>query len=317
MRAQKCSSKAKMGARWPSAAWSASSGDHAPGTRCGRHFEAPRSAGGGGGQRLRAAGNGQRPCWWRVRGHRRSRRCTWWAACCATASPRSGCRATSSTARSSACSDAGIEVPTNKVIGKTFTVVEQLTGAMGFDVVFVAAGAGAPAFLASWASRLARSIRQRVPDPRQPDGRRPLPTATRRSRWPPRRRHRCRQHRDGLPARGRGGWLGASADVRCVHSRSRAEAPARVEELRHAARKASTSASCTRRWRCCWTKTAMRACARRMTLGEPDARGRQPPVPLEGAFVEWPRDTVITRSAPRPTRSSARPRRGWRLDRRG
>src|SRR3990167_3856368 len=38
--------------------------------------------------------------------------------------------------------DGGVQFQTNKVIGKTFTVA-QLTGKMGFDAVFVAAGAGA------------------------------------------------------------------------------------------------------------------------------------------------------------------------------
>jgi glutamate synthase (NADPH/NADH) small chain len=42
--------------------------------------------------------------------------------------------------------DLGVRFETNKVIGKTFTVA-QLTGAMGYDAVFIAAGAGAPAFL--------------------------------------------------------------------------------------------------------------------------------------------------------------------------
>ena len=42
--------------------------------------------------------------------------------------------------------DCGVRFETNKVIGKTFGI-EQLTTRMGFDAVFVAAGAGAPAFL--------------------------------------------------------------------------------------------------------------------------------------------------------------------------
>jgi glutamate synthase (NADPH/NADH) small chain len=42
--------------------------------------------------------------------------------------------------------DAGVRFETNKVIGKTFTVAELL-GEMGFDAVFLGAGAGAPSFL--------------------------------------------------------------------------------------------------------------------------------------------------------------------------
>ena len=42
--------------------------------------------------------------------------------------------------------DAGVKFQTNKVIGKTFGI-QQLMERMGFDAVFIAAGAGAPLFL--------------------------------------------------------------------------------------------------------------------------------------------------------------------------
>ena len=43
-------------------------------------------------------------------------------------------------------SDAGVVFELNKVVGKTFSIA-QLQTERGFDAVFVAAGAGAPAFL--------------------------------------------------------------------------------------------------------------------------------------------------------------------------
>ena len=62
--------------------------------------------------------------------------------------------------------------------------VAQLTDEMGFDAVFVAAGAGAPAFLGIPGEFGGPGLfGQRVPDAREPDGRRPASrTATRRSR---------------------------------------------------------------------------------------------------------------------------------------
>jgi NADPH-dependent glutamate synthase beta subunit-like oxidoreductase len=87
--------------------------------------------------------------------------------------------------------------------------------------------------------------------------------------------------------------LGASG-VRCVYRRSEAEAPARVEELRHAREEgvefcflhapASIEVDDSGDVR------AIRV--QKMALGEPDARGRRMPVPL-GEFVEWECDTVI------------------------
>jgi len=52
----------------------------------------------------------------------------------------------------------GVAFETNKVIGKTFSV-PQLMSDMGFDAVFVGAGAGAPAFLGIPVSSQARCIR--------------------------------------------------------------------------------------------------------------------------------------------------------------
>ena len=42
--------------------------------------------------------------------------------------------------------DMGVKFETNKVIGKTFSI-QKLMGDMGYDAVFVGAGAGAPSFL--------------------------------------------------------------------------------------------------------------------------------------------------------------------------
>ncbi len=99
--------------------------------------------------------------------------------------------------------DMGVRFETNKVIGKTFSV-PHLMAEMGFDAVFVGAGAGAPAFLGiPGRVRGPGLLRQRVPHPRQPDGRRQVPLPRHADHAGQERgRDRRRQHGDGLPARG-------------------------------------------------------------------------------------------------------------------
>ncbi len=112
--------------------------------------------------------------------------------------------------------------------------------------------------------------------------------------------------------------LGA-AEVRCVYRRSQAEAPARVEELRHAREEGIEFSFLHAPVAVLLDEngdvSGLRA--QQMTLGEPDARGRRQPVPLEGAFVEWPCDTVIYALGTKanPIVGQATP--GLALDRRG
>jgi homotetrameric NADPH-dependent glutamate synthase len=188
--------------------------------------------------------------------------------------------------------DCGVKFETNKVIGKTFTVA-QLTGAMGFDAVFVAAGAGAPAFLGipgefagqvysanEFLTRVNLMGGDQFPYLDTPIG-----------------------MGDSVVVIGAGNTamdclrvakrLGAGT-VRCVYRRSEAEAPARIEELRHAKEEgiefrflhAPVEIKLNEANDVCGIRV------QKMTLGEPDARGRRSPVPLD-EFVEWECDTVI------------------------
>jgi len=188
--------------------------------------------------------------------------------------------------------DAGVKFETNKVIGKTFTLA-QLTGAMGYDAVFVAAGAGAPAFLGipgEFAGQVysANEFLTRVNlmgGDRFPYQDTPISVG------------------QSVVVIGAGNTamdclrvakrLGA-ANVRCVYRRSEAEAPARVEELRHAKEEGIEF---------CFLHGPVEVLlneagdvrglkAQKMALGEPDERGRRSPVPLD-EFVEWQCDTVI------------------------
>ncbi len=212
--------------------------------------------------------------------------------------------------------DAGVRFETNKVIGKTFTIA-QLTGAMGFDAVFVAAGAGAPAFLGipgEFAGQVysANEFLTRV-------------NLMGGDRFP---------YRDtpvGLGQRvvviGAGNTamdclrvarrLGAP-DVRCVYRRSEAEAPARVEELRHAREEGIQFSFLHAPDEILLDGEGdVRALrAQKMALGEPDARGRRSPVPL-GEFVEWECDTVIYALGTRANPIVGQATRGLALDKRG
>jgi NADPH-dependent glutamate synthase beta subunit-like oxidoreductase len=194
-------------------------------------------------------------------------------------------------------SDIGVRFETNKVVGKTFTIA-QLTGTMGFDAVFIAAGAGAPAFLGipgesagqvfsanEFLTRVNLMGGDQFPYRDTPIG-----------------------LGDDVVVIGAGNTamdclrvarrLGASR-VRCVYRRSEAEAPARVEELRHAREEGVEF---------CFLHAPVAIDVdadgnvrgievEKMALGEPDARGRRAPVPL-GEFVTWPCDRAWYQGEP-------------------
>ncbi|HWD22562.1 MAG TPA: NADPH-dependent glutamate synthase [Burkholderiales bacterium] len=188
--------------------------------------------------------------------------------------------------------DSGVRFEINKVIGKTFTIA-QLTGDKGFDAVFIAAGAGAPTFLGipgEFAGRVysANEFLTRV----------------------------NLMGGDEFPYHGTPIGVGRSVivigagntamdclrvakrlgvpQVRCVYRRSEAEAPARIEELRHAKEEGIEF---------CFLHSPVEIRVtddgdvrgmkiQLMELGEPDGRGRRKPVPRD-EFVELECDTVI------------------------
>ena len=206
-----------------------------------------------------------------------------------------------------------MKIETNKVIGKTFTV-PQLMGEKGYDAVFLGVGAGAPAFLGiPGRVRRAGLLGQRVPHPRQPDGRRqvPLPGHAGLHRQE-RGGHRRRQHRDGLPARRQA----AGHRRRCAASTaaprprprpaSRSCATPRRRAIEffflHAPVEILTDAD--------GNVTGMKV--EEMVLGEPDEKGRRKPVAHRHASRTSTATPSSTRSAPRPTPSSPSRRRAWR-----
>jgi len=186
----------------------------------------------------------------------------------------------------------GIHFETNKVIGKTFSV-KQLTEQMGFDAVFVGAGAGAPAFLGipgefagqvysanEFLTRVNLMGGDRFPYLDTPItlGKSVVVIGAGNTAM------------DCLRVAKRLG----TPTVRCVYRRSEAEAPARIEELRHAKEEGIeffflhgpveilTDVDANVR--------GMKV--QKMVLGEPDDKGRRQPVPQD-EFLELDCDTVI------------------------
>jgi len=201
----------------------------------------------------------------------------------------------------------GVRFETNKVIGKTFSV-PQLMQEKGFDAVFVGAGAGAPAFLGipgefagqvysanEFLTRVNLMGGDKFPYLDTPItlGKSVVVIGAGNTAM------------DCLRVAKRLG----TPTVRCVYRRSEAEAPARIEELRHAKEEGIeffflhapveilTDADGNVR--------GMKV--QKMMLGEPDEKGRRRPVPLD-EFVELDCDTVIyalgTKANPIVTKST-------------
>ncbi|MCX6520606.1 MAG: NADPH-dependent glutamate synthase [Actinobacteria bacterium] len=210
----------------------------------------------------------------------------------------------------------GVEFQTDVVVGRTFTVADLL-GSRGFDAVFLGVGAGAPSFLGipgenagqvssanEFLTRVNLMGADRFPHLDTPVG-----------------------LGDDVVVVGAGNTamdclrvarrLGARR-VRCIYRRSRAEAPARLEELRHAEeegveflflhnpREVLTDDQGDVRG----------MVVERMLLGEPDERGRRSPVGT-GEIEELVCDSVIVALGTNPNPIVTRSTAGLQLDSRG
>jgi homotetrameric NADPH-dependent glutamate synthase len=188
--------------------------------------------------------------------------------------------------------DQGVKIETNKIIGKTFTV-PQLLKDKGFDAVFLGVGAGAPAFMnipGESASQVysANEFLTRVnlmggnvfplKDTPITLGKSVAVIGAGNTAM------------DCLRVAKR---LGAPT-VRCVYRRTEAEAPARVEEIRHAKEEGIEffflHAPKEVHQDAEGNVTGMKV--EEMVLGEPDAKGRRAPVGT-GKFKDIECDTII------------------------
>jgi len=186
----------------------------------------------------------------------------------------------------------GVKFETNKVIGKTFSI-PALLGEMGFDAVFVGAGAGAPSFLGipgefagqvysanEFLTRVNLMGGDKFPylDTPVTIGKSVVVIGAGNTAM------------DCLRVAKRLG----TPTVRCVYRRSEAEAPARIEELRHAKEEGIEffflHSPVEIRVDADGNVGGMKV--QKMMLGEPDEKGRRKPIPLD-EFVELECDTVI------------------------
>lgn len=187
----------------------------------------------------------------------------------------------------------GITFRMNVLVGRLFTI-EQMVTEMGFDAVFIGVGAGTPTFpdipgaslngVISANELLTRVNLMRARDFPAHDT--PLGIG--------RRVAVVGAGNTAMDAMRVALRLGAER-VMCVYRRSRAEAPARAEELHHAEQEGiefhwltdpveiiDDSARGVRGLRCL-----------RMALGDPDASGRRRPVALAGSEHDIDCDTVV------------------------
>jgi homotetrameric NADPH-dependent glutamate synthase len=210
--------------------------------------------------------------------------------------------------------DLGVRIETDKVVGRTFTVDDLLT-TRGFDAVFLGVGAGAPSFLGIPGENAGRVISanefltrvnlmggDRFPDIDTPVGIGKDVVVI----------GAGNTAMDCLRVAKRLG-----AEVQCVYRRSRAEAPARKEELHHAEAEGvgfmflhSPVEVLTD------DQGDVRGLlVERMELGEPDEYGRRRPIGT-GEQLEVACDTVVVALGTNPNPIVTRNTKGLQLDQR-
>ncbi|MGB8859883.1 MAG: NADPH-dependent glutamate synthase [Ilumatobacteraceae bacterium] len=211
--------------------------------------------------------------------------------------------------------DLGVHIETDKVVGRTFTVEDLLT-TRGFDAVFLGVGAGAPSFLGIPGENAGRVISANefltrvnlMGGDRFPDIDTPVGIGT------------------DVVVIGAGNTAmdcmrvarRLGADVRCVYRRSRAEAPARLEELHHAEEEGVRFQFLHNPVEVLTDDSGRVRGLRveRMELGEPDEWGRRRPLPT-GHVSELACDTVIVALGTNPNPIVTRNTAGLELDSRG
>jgi len=186
----------------------------------------------------------------------------------------------------------GVKFECNTLVGRLFTI-EQMIGEMGFHAVFIGTGAGYPKFMGIPGDSLNNVLsanelltrcnmmgaRYSSHDTPMPLGRRVAGIGAGNSAMDATRV--CKR-------------LGAEK-VYCVYRRTKAESPARVEEVHHAEEEGiefhwltnpieilDDGKGNVRGMRCI-----------RMELGEPDESGRRGPVPIAGSEFEFEAETVV------------------------
>lgn len=187
----------------------------------------------------------------------------------------------------------GVKFECNTLVGRLFTI-EQMRDELGFEAVFIGTGAGYPSMLGipgdtlngvlSANELLTRCNLMRAKD--FPNFDTPLPLGKRVAV--------IGAGNTAMDAMRVSLRLGAEK-VYCIYRRSRAECPARAEEVHHAEEEGiefhwltnpveilDDGTSGVRAMRCI-----------RMELGEPDDSGRRRPIPVAGSEFEFETDQVV------------------------
>ncbi len=187
----------------------------------------------------------------------------------------------------------GVKIECNTLVGRLFTV-EQMLNEMGFHAVFIGTGAGYPSFMRipgeslngvlSANELLTRCNLMRAGD--FPNYDTPLHLG----------KHVAviGSGNTAMDAMRVSLRLGAEK-VYCIYRRTRAESPARAEEIEHAEEEGVDFQWLTAPVEILGDDNgnvrAMRCI--RMELGEPDSSGRRRPVPVEGSEYEFEADMVV------------------------
>lgn len=185
----------------------------------------------------------------------------------------------------------GVEIRTNMVIGRTFTV-DQLLDNEGYDAVFIGSGAGLPRFMGIPGENL-----NGVYSANEFLTRNNLMKAYREDYLTP-----VNAGRKAVIVGGGNVAMDAArtalrlgADTTIVYRRTEKELPARREEVLHAAEEGIHFAMLTNPVEVLGDENGNVKAVRciKMELGEPDQSGRRSPVPVEGSEFEIPTDIVI------------------------
>ena len=186
----------------------------------------------------------------------------------------------------------GVDIVCNVIIGQTYTI-DQLINEEGFHAVFIANGAGLPVFMNIPGENLkgvysANEYLTRVNLMRAFDPESHTPVL------------KAKQAvvigggntaMDGVRVARR---LGADPAT-LVYRRSRAEMPARIEEVHHAEEEGVVFQMLTNPVKILgddkgWVRAIL---CQKMALGEPDEKGRRKPVPIAGSEFEIPCQVVV------------------------
>jgi glutamate synthase (NADPH/NADH) small chain len=186
----------------------------------------------------------------------------------------------------------GVEIRTNHIVGRTVTI-DELLGELGFHAVFIATGAGLPHFpnipginLVGVYSANEYLTRSNLMKGYRPDSDTPMIRAARVAV--------IGGGNTAMDAVRTARRLGAERAL-LIYRRSRAEMPARNEEIEHAEEEGIEFIMLASPVEILGnTQRHVRAIrCERMQLGEPDASGRRSPVPIPGSTFEQDLECVV------------------------